>query len=330
MQTTDSSSKRTSLTLGEHLDQWLELCRTRGLQPVTIASYEATLHLRVSDELRATPLDDVTPEQLNRHYHYLITAGRKGGNAGLSPRSVRYLHTLLRRAYADAVRLGRTRSNPADLADAPSARAARPATRSPWTPEELTRFLRRAREDRYYPAYFLAATTGLRRGEILGTRWSDLDLAARQLRVLQTIIEVAHVLTISTPKSDRSRRLVALDDRTIAVLREHLDAERRRRTDDLDDPGALVFAHADGSPIHPACFSYAFGHCIKNTGTRRIRFHDLRHGHATMALQAGIHPKVVSERLGHSTVAITLDVYSHAIPSLQREAADAVAALIGL
>src|SRR6266851_371429 len=132
MQATQKS-ERALLTLGEHLDQWLELCRMRGLQPATIASYEATLRLCVGDDLRASLLDDVTPEQLNEHYHYLLTAGRKGGHAGLSARSVRYVHTLLRRAYADAVRLGRAQNNPANLADAPSARAARPAVRSPWT-----------------------------------------------------------------------------------------------------------------------------------------------------------------------------------------------------
>jgi integrase len=314
----------------KYLEQWLQRCRTRGLKPATLASYEDTLRLCVSDELRASQLEDVTPQQLNLHYQHLLTAGRKRGHAGLSARSVRYVHTLLRKAYADAVRLGHVQSNPADLADAPSARAARPVVRPPWSAEELTRFLRRARKDRFYSAYFLAATTGLRRGEVLGARWSDLSFEARELRVLQTVIEVAHLVTISTPKSDRSRRVVALDDQTLDVLRKHHELELQRRKDDLNDPRALVFAHVDGSPIHPACFSYAFAQAIHAAGVRRIRFHDLRHGHATMALQAGIHPKIVSERLGHSTVAITLDVYSHAIPSLQREAADAVAALIKL
>ena len=296
--------------LSEHLDDWIGLCRTRGLRPATVASYEATLRLHVSRELLATRLDHITPHALNAHYAFLLTSGRKHGPGGLSARSVRYVHMLLRKAYADAVRLGVAAQNPAAFADPPSVRAARPRVRPPWSPEELVRFLRLARDDAYYAAYFLAASTGLRRGEVLGLRWSDVDFEQRQLRVVQTIVEAGHEPTIGEPKSDRSRRLVAVDRRTLEVLAEHREQEHRRRRDDLSHVTALVFAAADGSPVHPACFSYAFKHRVKLTGSRHVRFHDLRHGHATMALRAGIHPKVVSERLGHSTVAITLDVFA--------------------
>jgi len=240
------------------------------------------------------------------------------------------VHVLLRKAYADAIRLGLATENPAELADPPSVRASRPHVRSPWSAAELGHFLRSARSDRFFAAYFLAAATGMRRGEVLGLRWTDIDFEERQLRVVQTIVEAGHKTMISEPKSDRSRRVIALDNRTLEVLAEHHREDFKHRSDRFDRVEALVFAHGDGEPIHPACFSYAFKHRIKLTGSRHVRFHDLRHGHATMALHAGIHPKVVAERLGHSTVAITLDVYSHAIPSMQREAAEAVAALISL
>jgi integrase len=282
----------------------------------------------VSGELGVTALDRVTPQAVNRMYAYLLRSGRKHGPGGLSARSVRYVHMLLRKAYSDAVRLGYVDTNPVVLADPPSLKAARARVRSPWTPQELATFLAAARSDPLYPAYHLAALTGMRRGEILGLRWTDLDLEGRQLCVTQTIVEAGHEPTVGEPKSDRSRRVIALDNGTIAILREHRLREQGRRREELRSFDSLVFAHEDGKLIHPACFSYAFTHRVKVVGCRRVRFHDLRHGHATMALRAGIHPKIVSERLGHSSVSTTLNIYSHAIPSMQGEAADAVAALL--
>lgn len=320
--------RRNYQTLDDYLHEWLELCEARGLRPATIASYRATLQLHVSSELRRTALVRVTPQSVNEMYSYLLESGRKNGSGGLSARSVRYVHALLRKAYADAVRLGYVERNPIALADPPTLKAARARVRHPWTPEELRAFLSAAKADPLFPAYHLAAFTGMRRGEVLGLRWCDVDFEGRQLQVVQTVIEAGHEPTLGEPKSDRSRRVIALDDGTVAVLREHLVQERSRRTDALSRVCALVFAREDGRPIHPACFSYAFARRVKVVGSRRVRFHDLRHGHATMALRAGIHPKIVSERLGHSSVAITLDVYSHVIPSMQREAAEAVAAML--
>jgi integrase len=132
---------------------------------------------------------------------------------------------------------------------------------------------------------------------------------------------------VGPPKSDRSRRVIALDAKTIAVLAVHKQAEEQKRL----KRGArltlheLVFTQDDGSPLHPACFSQLFSRRVAAANVPRIRFHDLRHTHATLALRARVHPKIVSERLGHSTVAITLDTYSHSIPSMQREAANAIA-----
>jgi integrase len=170
----------------------------------------------------------------------------------------------------------------------------------------------------------------MRRGEVLGLRWCDLDLEAQQLSVVQCVIEVAHAVRVGPPKSERSRRMIALDAKTVAVLAEHKRAEKEKRLKRGGRlaPHELVFTHRDGSPIHPACFSQTFNRRVATAHVPRIRFHDLRHTHATLALRARVHPKIVSERLGHSTVAITLDIYSHCIPSLQREAAEAIGALL--
>jgi integrase len=198
---------------------------------------------------------------------------------------------------------------------------------------ELQRFLLSARQHPYYAAFHLAASTGLRRGEVLGLRWCDLDFTESVLHVLQTVILVRAEVLIETPKSPASRRRVDLDRGTAEVLRRYQGGVERRRAiteGHLEGTDDLVFARDSGEPIHPALFSYSFQRQVELAGVRRIRFHDLRHTHATHALQAGVHPKIVSERLGHSSITITLDTYSHVLPSMQREAAEAVAALVGV
>jgi integrase len=276
------------------------------------------------------PLENITPVDLNGLYRSLLQDGRADGRGGLSPRTVRYAHSILRKALADAVRLGYLETNPSLAADPPTARAARARQFPTWNPDDLRRFLQSVHADPLYAAFYLAAASGMRRGELLGLRWCDLDLESRQLSVVQCVIEVAHAVRIGPPKSDHSRRMIALDQKTVAVLAEHKKRQQGKRLqrDASLAPDDLVFAQDDGSPIHPGCFSQIFGRRVATARVPRIRFHDLRHTHATLALRAHVHPKIVSERLGHSTIAITLDIYSHCIPSMQREAADAIGALL--
>ena len=319
-----------SLTLADYLASWLDLCEGRGLRPASIVSYRATVRTTIIPNLGQARLASIRPLDLNTLYRGLLRHGRTDGRGGLSPRTVRYAHSILRKAFADAVRLGYLETNPSLAADPPTARAARPRQFQTWSPDDLRCFLESVREDQFYAAFYLAAASGMRRGEVLGIRWCDVDLEGQQLSVVQCVIEVAHAVRVGPPKSDRSRRMIALDAKTIAVLAEHKRAEevkRSKRGAQLA-PAELVFAHDDGSPIHPGCFSQIFGRRVAAAQVPRIRFHDLRHTHATLALRAQVHPKIVSERLGHSTVAITLDTYSHCIPSMQREAAEAIGALL--
>jgi integrase len=284
------------------------------------------LRLHVRDDLGTKELESVTAHDLNQLYGHLLREGRRDGGGGLSARTVRYMHTILNRAFSDAVRAGHLVVNPGAAADPPSPRASRAPVFPVWSPAELARFLESAKHDPHYVAFHVAAATGLRRGELLGLRWCDIDDVARQLHVVQTVVEVAHEARISPPKTERSRRLVALDARTCELLAQHRKTIESHVTN-LDDH-SLVFCTERGDPIHPALFSYYFQRRVRLAGVHRIRLHDLRHTHATLALRAGIHPKVVSERLGHSTVTITLDTYSHVLPSMQRRAAEAVAALV--
>lgn len=251
--------------------------------------------------------------------------------AGLDSRTVAYIHTILHRALKDAVRWDRLARNPADAADPP-----RPGQKalavSAWDSRTLRRFLTasRADADRLYPLWMLLATTGMRRGEALGLRWNDLDLDSGHLRIVQTVIQTQSTVTLGLPKTAQGRRSVSLDPATVSVLRTHrarMLEDRLLVGPDFDDLG-LVFHHPDGTWLRPNSVSDAFVRRTARYGLPRLTVHGLRHTWATLALEDGVHPKVVQERLGHSTVAITLGIYSHVSPRLHDEAANQVARLM--
>jgi integrase len=316
----------TIITVAEWLEQWLQAQRPR-LRPATFESYGQVLRGRVVPEIGAVPLQALTAARLDRLYAHLLTDGRARGGA-LSPRSTRYTHTVLRRALGDAVRKGLIERNPTDAADPPSASEAKAPTMRTWSAEEVSAFLRHVADDRLAAAWRVLATTGMRRGEVLGLRWRDLDLERGRATVVHTVIEGPGEPRTSRPKGGRGRS-VALDQATARALRAH---RKRQAEEKLMLAGAyfdrdLVFCREDGAPLWPRSFSRAFEHHAQAAGLPRIRLHDLRHTWATLALGRAVHPKVVQERLGHATVAITLDVYSHAVPAMQEDAAERVAAL---
>ncbi len=190
-----------------------------------------------------------------------------------------------------------------------------------WSGTELKRFLARVTDHPLYPLWHLLAMTGLRRGEALGLRWSDVDLIRKTLVVRRTVVSIGYEVATSRPKSARGQRVVALDDETVRVLGQH----RARTGGSAED---LVFHQVNGEPLHPVTVSKTFARMVRESGLTPIRLHDLRHTHATLALEAGIHPKIVSERLGHSTVAMTLDLYSHCLQHMQHDAAARIARVV--
>lgn len=193
-------------------------------------------------------------------------------------------------------------------------------------------FLTRSREsgDRLHALWVLIATTGMRRGEAIGPRWKDVDLDKGRLSVVQTITQTRSKVTVGEPKTSRGRRSIALDAATVGVLREHRKAmleERLLVGPDFSDDG-LAFHHPDGACLRPDAVSAQFVRRVIQHGLPRLTLQGLRHTWATLALEQGIHPRVVQERLGHSTIAITLGIYSHVSPTLHDEAAERVAQLI--
>ena len=310
------------------LERWLP-AKKASLRTSTWDSYRRNIELHIVPELGRIPLQQLTADRLDRFYADMLAGGHRAGG-GLSPKTVRHLHTTLHKALQDALRKNLVVRNVADAADPPRLRQAGSHELRTWTPDELRVFLRGMAGHRLYAAWVLATTTGMRRGEILGLRWSDINVAARRLAVRQTVLSVGYEITFGTPKTARGRRTIALDTTTMKELAEHRarQAEEKRLVGSAYQDHGLVFAREDGRPIHPDYFSQSFDRAVIRLGLLKIRLHDLRHTHATLGLAAGIPAKLMSERLGHSTVAFTQDVYMHAIPRMEEAAADQLADLI--
>lgn len=294
-------------TVGEYLEEWLARARV-SVRESTWAAYRNSVGHLV-DGLGGGSLRLLSPLEVERFEQQLLASGR-------SAKTVANVHSVLHRALADAVRDRLVDRNVASLVSPP--RAERPEM-STWTVTELKQFLRSVDGHRLYAAFVVLATTGMRRGEVLGLQRADVDIARAEVSVRRTVGVVDGRIDIGPPKSASSRRLVALDTTTTAVLTGHL--EQRAGP-------VWVFPGEGDGPLNPASFSSTFDRLVASAGVLRIRVHDLRHTYATIALRAGVHPAIVSERLGHSSIAVTIDLYSHAIPGLQREAAGVVGDLI--
>jgi integrase len=282
----------------------------------------------ISPRIGSTPLQKLNAPQLNAMYADMLKSGRRNGKGGLSVRTVRYAHTVVRKALSDAVGWNLITRNVADAAQPPEKQK---TTKETWGAEQLRTFLTQVREDRLFAAWQLAALTGMRRGEVLGLSWADIDLDASRLAVRRSLISSDYEIKVSEPKTEKGRRVVALDPAMVAALRDHQGRqllERAAMGGDWDNALDLVFTREDGSPIHPQAFSEMFEKHVKDSKLPKLSLHGLRHTHATIALRAGVHPKVVSERLGHASVAFTLDVYTDSLPDMQETAASLIAALV--
>jgi integrase len=323
-------------SLGEYLAKWVEGLAAAGLAPSTVASYREAVELRVAPELGDVPLQGLEPSDLDRLYAKLLREGHRRKAGGLSPRTVRYTHTIIRKALADAMRKGLVVRNVADLASPPSAKAARPPEMRFWTPEQLGVFLSVVAGHRLFPLWRTAAFTGMRRGELAGLRWSDVDLegderAPGRIAVGQQYAgDGAGSFDFQPPKTEHGRRLIELDAETVRVLsrwRTHQLEERMMLG--LGERAELVFTQPDGSPLRPdSGISAVFDRLLADIDLPRIRFHDLRHTHCAHLIASGADLKAVATRLGHASASFTLDRYGHLLPGQQAEAAARVARMV--
>jgi integrase len=313
------------ITLGDYLlERWLPTKQAQ-LRPSTFASYRNNVVTHVIPRIGTIPLQKLQPEDLDTFYAQLLREGRRNGEGGgLAPRTVRIIHGIIRKSLADAMRKGSVTRNVADLADPPKVRVGGSREMTVWSADELRDFLTSIEDSEWYVPIFLAANTGMRRGEVLGLTWRNVDLDAARLVVSQQILSVGYATSVAGVKTTNSRRTIDLDPRTVAVLK----AWRRHQLEQKMSTGRrgddeFVFTHPDGGPIHPDLFSQSWQRLMRDSEIRRIRLHDLRHTHATILLKAGVPVKVVSERLGHSSPAFTMTVYQHVLPGMQADAAAA-------
>jgi integrase len=298
------------MKLGEYLDRWLSDSVKGTVRASTYERHEAIIRLHIKPSLGRVGLKKLTPA----HVRGLI--GEKL-NAGLAPATVRKIHSTLHKALSQAVSDGMVPRNAADVkAPRPTPEEMRPLSKA-----EARAFLEAAREtgDRFEALYVLAIATGLRRGELLGLRWDDVDLKRGTLRVGRALVREGGRHALGETKTRRGRRQINLTPRTVNALKTHRKnqlEEKIRRTGLYQDHG-LVFASGVGTPLNPEnLVKRSFKPLLKKAGLPEIRFHDLRHTCATLLLGRGVHQKFVQELLGHATIAMTLDTYSHYLPSM--------------
>jgi integrase len=314
----DETEQVLGASVGEYLCDWLAHVRGR-VRRVTYEGYEDAIGHHVLPQLGAVALAELTPLQLQRLYSDLLNGGET--RPQLAGGTVRNLHRILHQAFGQAVRWQLLGANPAAGAQPPrSKRSERIAV----GPETAQRLLDATAETAYELPCALALASGMRRGEILALRWSDLSPDYSQLQVVRTLQPTRQGLIYEEPKSARSRRTILLPDFIRPYLvRQRADQERRRQAVELWEENGLVIDRGNGMPRNPDTLSAGWSRYVRSLGLPGVRFHDLRHAHATLLLLQGVHPKVVSERLGHASIGITLDTYSHVLPSLQSQAVEA-------
>lgn len=299
-----------NMTLASYLERWVnDYCRP-NLRQTTIDSYLAFIKNHITPTLGDIPIGNLKPAHLQNLYTAKFEV--------LSARSVKYIHTILAKSLKQAVRWELLHRN---VAEAVSPPRERPQTKAAWDAVQAAQFLETAKEHRLYPLYLLALSTGLRRGEILGLRWRDIDLKVGTLSVRQTLTCTAAGNVFSEPKTDKARRSVALSPNVVEELKRYKLKQKETCLAIGIPLSELVFTSEVGTPLGPNNLLRNFKYLTAKAGLPVMPFHNLRHTHASLMLSAGVHPKIVSERLGHSRISTTMDIYSHVLPGLQEEAA---------
>lgn len=305
------------------LDHWLPVHKTR-VKRATHRAYLAAIEHHIAPKLGGIAIGKLTAQLLNRTYQELLADGRCDGQGGLAPATVSNIHVVLRKALADAEDAGLIPRNPASKAKPPRPQSQGGELRY-WTPAELREFLRLIEGHRLEAALYLLAMTGARRGEAAGLRWIDVDIPGARITIRQALLNGDGEVYVSSPKSYRGRT-VDLDRATVDKLQEHRERQLRERSETWrwEDSG-YVFTRKEGSLLNPSTLTRTFRWIVDNSDLPRIRLHDLRHTHASIAVKAGVPIGVVSERLGHASPEFTLHRYAHVMPGMQRDAADTIA-----
>jgi len=313
-------SQRRSPTVEEFLRSWLETSVKPRVRPLTYAGYKVNVEKHLIPTLGKIRLAELTPQHVQLMMNNRLAAG-------FSPKTISYVHQVLRTSLGLAVRWDMVSRNVANLVDKP--RVERKPI-NPLAPDEARRFLTAIQGHRLEALFTVALALGLRQGEALGLRWEDVDFDGGTLHVRNQLQRVDGRLLLVPPKTNKSRRTLVMPSLIVGALREH---EKRQVAERIWAGSKwknsdLVFANRTGGPVQARRVIEEFHSALRDAGMRRIRFHDLRHSCATLLLVQGVSPRVVMEVLGHSEIALTMNAYSHVVPELQRDAAERMQAIL--
>ena len=312
-------------TLGDFiLTTWLPACQPTVKQ-TTYEGYRRMLRRHVLERpIAARRLQQLDGPTLNKHYALLLAGD--DAHPPIGAKTVRHIAAVLHRVYKDAARWQLVLRNPVEQSDPP--KPVDHVEMTTWTNVEILTFLDVATEHRHAGLWWLLATTGMRRGEALALRWSDVDLERREIKIHRALVPVDGGRAFTTPKTKAGRRTIIIDADCVAALRTHRarQAKEKLALGAGYQDGDLITAREDGGSVGPNRITEQFTRLAARAMLRHIRLHDLRHTYATLALEAGIHPRVVQEQLGHSHVSVTLGIYSHVDVKLHISAADLMAA----
>lgn len=310
------------ITVGKWLADWLATVRGE-IAPKSYERYAEVVDGYLTPTLGNLPLTKLTPSHIQKAYSGWATGGRRDGKEGpLAPRTRRHIHRILNSALARAVEQQVLARNPADVFKKRLPKIERKPM-AVFTAEQSAEFLGAIKHTHTYWPVLMALATGMRRGEVLGLRWKNVDLDRASLRVVESVEQTRAGLRFKAPKTEQARA-VTLPAFAVDELRrlKRQQAENLLRLGVRQTGETLVCCREDGQVLQPTSLTHQFTYLMgRSPDLPRLRFHDLRHSHATQLLVEGIHPKVVQERLGHSSIAITLDLYSHVIGTLQEDAA---------
>lgn len=338
--TTGKLTAPTKTTVEDWMTTWLNDYMASTTKPTTFSLYKTIIEAYIVPHLGPVQLSKLQTSDLQRFYKLLLEQGRRKKPAedkkgkpkkekkalppGLAPKTVHRIHQVLYSALKQAVLEHKIPYNPCENAKPP-----KPETKpiQPLTAAEVKKFLNFIRFDWFYPVFLTELGTGLRRGELLGLKWGDIDLEAATVQIRRSLVVVdGHALLQDDVKTKSSRASITIPDEVVRILtkyKERLTDELRGLDHELDNDD-LVFTWKDGRPVNPNHIRRHFSNLLEKAGLPHIRFHDLRHTYATLLLEAGEHPKVVQEMLRHKQISTTLDIYSHVVPGMKIKAASTI------
>ncbi len=299
--------------LSEYLDSWAETILKARVRDRTYNDYKDRLKWYVKPAIGELELQQISPEVIQGLYNDML-------KRGLSPRTIRYTHTILKNALQQAVKWSKLYRNPCDLIDLPRQNKEEMKI---LTPDQAMKFMEAIVLSPFKAYFSLLLTSGMRPGEALGLRWSDIDFEKKRVTVNRSLVRKrGGGYELQEPKTARSRRNIPLPSITINDLKDHKENQKVVKLQ------GFVFGDKHGEPVHDRTIFKNFKEVLKNAKLPDIRLYDLRHTCATLLLSAGENPKVVSERLGHASIILTLDTYSHVLPDMQEGAVEKLEALL--